>query len=400
MISVIVPIYNVSLYLEQCIQSICSQTYQDLEIILVDDGSTDNCPEICEAYRQKDPRIRVIHQPNSGLVSARQAGIQAATGEFVGYVDGDDWTEPDMYEQMYQAITGHSVDVVMCGRYENTGSAQRPVYHGVDAGMYDRKRLLREVYPQMVTQTPFFQWGIFPNVWDKLFRREKLLKFQMQVDRRITVGEDAACVYPYLLHAMGIYVLRECLYHYRQIPSSMVKRREAETIERERFRTLYRTVYQQTEKDRPIFDFSDQWKKYMLFLLIPRADCIYSGFAGLNYLFPFPRVMRGSKIVLYCAGTYGQRLYSFLKSTRFCEVVLWVDRNYTHLRHEGLPVESPDQLSRISGYDAIVVANMFGRSREALYQDLIKKYPAEKVHLIDESLIFSEETAKALDLFM
>ena len=93
-------------------------------------------------------------------------------------------------------------------------------------------------------------------------------------------------------------------------------------------------------------------------------------------------------------------MYSFLKSTRFCEVVLWVDRNYTHLRHEGLPVESPDQLSRISGYDAIVVANMFGRSREALYQDLIKKYPAEKVHLIDESLIFSEETAKALDLFM
>lgn len=400
MISVIVPIYNVGAYLEQCIQSICSQTYRDLEIILVDDGSTDNCPEICEAYRQKDPRIRVIHQPNSGLVSARQAGIRAAIGEFAGYVDGDDWIEPDMYERMYQKIVNHPVDAVMCGRYENTGSVQKPVYPGVDAGMYDQSHLLQEIYPRMVTQTSFFQWGIFPNVWDKLFRREKLFKFQMQVDQRITVGEDAACVYPYLLHARGLYILRECLYHYRQIPSSMVKRREDGTVERERFRILYQTVQQQMEEDPPVFDFSDQWKKYMLFLLIPRADSTYCGFSDLDYLFPFPRVKRGSKIVLYCAGTYGQRLYSFLKNTGFCEVVLWVDRNDAQIRREGLPVENPERLSYISGYDAIVVANMFSRSRAALYWDLIKKYPAEKVHLIDEPLIFSEETAKALGFFV
>ena len=100
LISVIVPIYRVEAYLEQCIQSIRNQTYKNLEIILVDDGSDDQCPQICDRYARVDERIKVVHKVNGGLDSARKAGIIAASGKYIGYVDGDDWIEPEMYEQL------------------------------------------------------------------------------------------------------------------------------------------------------------------------------------------------------------------------------------------------------------------------------------------------------------
>ena len=97
-ISVIVPVYNVENYLRRCVDSIINQTYKNLEIILVDDGSPDNCPVICDEYAQKDSRIKVIHKENGGLSSARNCGMDMATGEYIGFVDGDDWIESDMYK--------------------------------------------------------------------------------------------------------------------------------------------------------------------------------------------------------------------------------------------------------------------------------------------------------------
>ena len=98
-ISVIVPIYNVKEYLDKCISSICNQTYKNLEIILVDDGSTDGSATICDAFAKKDDRIVVIHKENGGLTSTRKAGVNIATGKYIGFVDGDDWIDEDMYEE-------------------------------------------------------------------------------------------------------------------------------------------------------------------------------------------------------------------------------------------------------------------------------------------------------------
>ena len=140
-----------------------------------------------------------------------------------------------------------------------------------------------------------------------------------------------------------------------------------------------------------------QWKTYVLFLMTARADGLYDGYGELDFLFPFPRVKRGSWIVLYGVGAYGQRIYHFLKKTGFCSVAAWVDRNYKELGRMGLLVESPEVIPGVS-YDAIVIANTYERSRKALYQDLIGKYPKEKVHMPDVELIFSEESMKAFGL--
>ena len=111
-ISIIVPIYNVEDYLPRCIESICQQTYKNLEIILVNDGSTDNSSNICNLYAQKDDRILVIHKQNGGLVTARKEGLRVSSGDFVGFVDGDDYIEPDMYDNLLRVILDKHADVV------------------------------------------------------------------------------------------------------------------------------------------------------------------------------------------------------------------------------------------------------------------------------------------------
>ena len=114
LLSIIVPVYNVGSFLPKCINSIISQTFTDFELILVDDGSTDNSVEICDAAAKKDSRVRVIHKENGGVVSARKAGLSVAVGKYAGYVDGDDWIDEHMYEHMVNAMEKYNCDMVMC----------------------------------------------------------------------------------------------------------------------------------------------------------------------------------------------------------------------------------------------------------------------------------------------
>ena len=397
MISVIVPIYNVKDYLIPCIESIINQTFTDLEIILVDDGSTDGCSEICDKYQEIDSRILVIHKENEGLVSARKAGLKAAHGSYIAYVDGDDWIEPIMYEHMYQELCRQDADIVMCGRYEDTGKISREVFHGIPEGRYGKEELINYVYPQMIVGDDFFEWMIFPGLWDKLFRRKCVEMFQYMVDNRITMGEDAACTYPCLLNADSIYIIHQCLYHYRQTTSSMVKKVQSNEIERERFCVLYQSMNKCFERYTGIFDVREQWKKYVLFLMLPRADTLYKDFENLEYLFPFYQVKKGSSIILYGAGTYGQRLYKYLKKSRFCSVSAWVDRNYIQLSEMGLEVVNPLVIPQ-KKCNVIVIANTYKKSRTLLYQELCEKYPEKRIYTIDEKCIFTQETMRAFGL--
>lgn len=113
-LSIIVPVYNVEPYLQRCVESICSQTLRDFELILVDDGSPDNCPALCDAAAKRDARVRVIHQKNSGLSAARNAGLDVARGEWIGFVDSDDYIAPDMYETLYRAATENDAPLAVC----------------------------------------------------------------------------------------------------------------------------------------------------------------------------------------------------------------------------------------------------------------------------------------------
>lgn len=397
MISVIVPVYNVEKYLRQCMDSILNQTLRDIEVICVDDGSTDASAGILDRYAEMDRRVKVIHKENGGLVSARKTGLKAAKGVYIGYVDSDDWIEPDMYEKLLAVLADGKADIAMCGRFEDTGNVSKAVYHGMPGGYYDKEALLEKVYPGMIVNGAFFAWGIFPGVWDKLFRRDKLEPFQMAVDERITMGEDAACTYPAVLNADGIYILHECLYHYRQSASSMVKRDAAPEAQRKGYHILYHSVNAVFEKYRYIYDLRKQWREYLLFLMAPRADALYEGVEKLDFLFPFPGIKKGSRVIVYGMGTYGQRLYRYLEATGFCRLVACVDRNYEELSRLGFPVEPPEAIEKYA-YDAVAVAVSFAKAREGIRRELEGRYLAGKVHVMDEELVKSDDSLKAFGL--
>ena len=117
LISIIVPVYNVKDYVEKCLDSICGQTYKNLEIVVVDDGSTDGSGEICDTYAQKDPRVKVIHRENRGVSAVRNEGLDIALGEYIGFVDGDDWIDSDMYEFLYELLIVNEADISVCSHY-------------------------------------------------------------------------------------------------------------------------------------------------------------------------------------------------------------------------------------------------------------------------------------------
>ena len=135
LISVLVPIYKIDRYLGICVESLLNQTYKNLEIILVDDGSPDRCPEICDLYASKDERIKVIHKENGGLVSARKAALMAAKGSYIGYVDGDDWVGPGFYHSLYSSIKESDADIAIAGFSRDLFSSTKNILNAIPSGV-------------------------------------------------------------------------------------------------------------------------------------------------------------------------------------------------------------------------------------------------------------------------
>ena len=223
MISIIVPVYNVEKYLKKCVDSILNQTYRNVEIILVDDGSPDNCPAICDSYAKKDKRIRVIHKKNGGLVNARKSGLEIAQGEYIGFVDGDDWIEPEMYELFADMIKKYSPDMVLSDFYYDNNTELSNSEQLFDKEYYDKTALEKLIYPKMLFGGTYYKFGINPCCWSKIYKKELIIKNLPLVDGRIKMGEDAAFTYPCLLDAKSVATIKKPCYHYIFNPESMTK---------------------------------------------------------------------------------------------------------------------------------------------------------------------------------
>lgn len=222
-LSIIVPIYKTERYLVQCVESILTQRFTDYELILVNDGSPDGSAGICDEYAMRNEKIRVVHKKNGGLVSARIAGLQVAKGEYIGYVDSDDWIDSDYFFNMMEVVEKFGVQVV-CSLYtEAYEHEERLPMEQYPSGVY-RENKLRDLKEKMIYQPPYFNFGIYPSVWSKVIKREILETYQLSVPTSITLGEDAAVIYPMLWNeCSSLYILNENTgYHYRQTTESMV----------------------------------------------------------------------------------------------------------------------------------------------------------------------------------
>lgn len=223
--SVIVPIYGVEKYLPQCINSILNQSFEDFELILVDDGSKDSCPEICDDFAKKDTRIQVIHKKNGGLVSARQAGVEVAKGKYVACVDGDDWISADYLSLFADAIKTTGADILCSGSiWWASEDDKKIIPFPLKSGLYEKEEIEKEVFPWLIEDQ---KGRYFPNnLWAKVFTLQVYKQQQLLVNTFVKIGEDSACVKPCIYRANKLMILPDCTYYYRQIQSSMTKNKK------------------------------------------------------------------------------------------------------------------------------------------------------------------------------
>lgn len=209
LISVIVPIYNVQRYLEKCIKTIVNQTYKNLEIILIDDGSTDKSSDICDNWKQKDSRIKVIHKANEGLAKARNTGIEISTGKYLFFVDSDDYIELDIIENLYENIIQTSADISICGFYIETYEKMIP-YCSSNEFVVNSEDALKKL---------FMHDNISIAIWNKLYKKELFEKIRFPNCR---IHEELMTIYKLLDIANKISHISKTGYHYVQRQGSLL----------------------------------------------------------------------------------------------------------------------------------------------------------------------------------
>lgn len=204
LISVIIPVYNVELYLAKCVESVQSQTYKNLEIILVDDGSQDNCGQISDSLAQNDARIRVIHQENQGLSAARNVGIQMSKGDFIVFIDSDDWIEPNMCELLYMAITENNADMSICGikYFQSDGSVIKTILPR-GKGVCEPQEVLPFLFDEQ--RTPYI------TAWTKMYKRSL---FQSICFPTRKINEDEFIALNIIFACNKIAIIQTALYNY------------------------------------------------------------------------------------------------------------------------------------------------------------------------------------------
>lgn len=377
-ISVVVIVYNVLPYLKECVESIRRQTYKDLEIILVDDGSTDRSGEFCEEFKALDSRIIVVHKPNGGLVSARKAGVDVATGAYCAFVDGDDWIDEDTYETMYQYVNRYSADIVAAGIVRNYPDKVIREKNLLPVGYYDKEKLIAAVYPRMMYDMERKACFIDPSLCNKLFK-SKLIKSRFrEIDEQIFyLGEDAATTYPILLRAETMYVTDHSMYHHRILPvvpgDASYKRKQVY----ERLLLFYKSLKKDYEKSKYANIVLPQLNGYFLHLL----STITAEAIGLN-IFDFYHnlfyrdqqvnqsvtyesdikykindevIDKFQRVVLYGAGNVGKDY--FYQLSKKGVIIYWVDGNNSYYKGFGLDVHPVTDIPK-DDYDAYILATV------------------------------------------
>lgn len=353
-ISIIVAAYNVEKFLPNCIKSLINQTFTNFELILVNDGSTDSCGEICNSFSKIDSRIFVLHQENKGLVNARKAGLSIATGKYVLYVDGDDYVEQTYCELLINETINFDADIVIGGYIRNYRGRGIEVKNILPAGRYTIDQI-KLIWEKMIFTGDFFSHGISTYSWGKLFKRDLLLPIQMKIPANISIGEDAACVYPYISMCRNVAITEASNYHYVQHQSSMLKNFSNIESEIEKLSNLFVFLFNFFKEHNNFDSFYHQLKPYLLSQLMIRTGGLMKN-SNEEYFLIGNKVDINEKLAIYNSGTFGQKIYNRLLNENF-DNVIWIDEDADLCNQDQLPVKDPKELLQIE-IDKIFIASL------------------------------------------
>lgn len=214
-VSIIVPVYNAETKISRCIDSILNQTYKNFELILLDDGSSDESGSICDTYAQKDNRIIVVHKENSGVSDTRNLGISMAKGTYLQFLDSDDWITPDATALFFRAATEHNCDMVIADFYRVIGERVSPKGAIEEDGLMDRT-----AFAEIMLQSPAdFYYGV---LWNKFYKRSVIEQYQIKMDNSVSWCEDFMFNLEYIRHIQTVYALKVPIYYYVKTKDSLV----------------------------------------------------------------------------------------------------------------------------------------------------------------------------------
>ncbi len=353
LISIVVSIYNEWEYLDKCIDSIVNQTYKNIEIILVDDGSTDCCGEICDKYAEQDSRIIVIHKPNGGLVSARKAGTKKATGDYIINVDGDDWIEKERIQNLVKGIEQYHADIIyMDGYVREYPDNQVMVKGNLRRGFYTKQQVQEEILMKLASTNHFYEKNIEMFMWLWAFKRELIKEKQPLIDERISMGEDLACVCECLASTNSVSVIEGGSYHYTQGRVEAIS--YSNNLSSIRLEALWNQLKQFCKKE-----YVSPSVYQMMVVIMNQAVAItdFSLFFKKNceYLYPYSKVKKNSNLVIYGAGKFGYKIMLALSDNDQYHVAAWVDKSNKRVTMGQYTISQVEILNQLD-YDYIVVA--------------------------------------------
>ncbi len=369
LISIIIPIYQIEKLLSKCIESVLNQSFKDFELILVNDGSTDKCLDICKKYKKIDSRIVIINKLNGGLLSARKAGIKVAKCEITAFVDGDDWVDIDFLSSMFRIYELHKVDMVISGftrAFEGRNQKIPPLFQN---GLYSGTDL-NKILNSMIKTDVFFQHGITTYVWNKLFRTKILRDILNKIPNQITMGEDAAITYSYLSKCKKIAITNLCNYYYRQRSNSIVKIIQDSNLERKQLENLINHLYNSLKDSVN----KSKLKVDLLYYLYSQVLIRFGGgLTNKNINIPFQGLKKNDKVLLFSSGTFGQRIVAHNKKSNFFNLISWIDYDHIESKQIGFKVDSPFTTNNIksSNYDSLIIASTNNRKNRYILNSLI-----------------------------
>lgn len=376
LLSIIVPFYNNASYLAQCIDSVINQTYPELELILVDDGSTDDGYQICKQYAELDSRIRLIYKKNEGPILARYTGLMLARAEYIMFIDGDDFIALDMCQVlMSRRLEG---EVVTSGLYEYHSANMITCPDSlIQEGIYNKQNLEENIYPCMLWNRTKQCFGLNPSLWGKIFLRKKIVQeFENIKDLRFHYGEDVAIIYPLLLHSDSLVVINTAFYYHRKRTATEVPGYIKDSYYFDKLLVLYKYLRKRFVTAANRSELMIQLDLFYIQSVNMKKRCYQADMEENKYLFPFDKVEKGSRVVLYGAGKVGRTYYQQIVKLNYCALVAWIDKNYDQYTDDEHEISGIEILDKIT-YDYIIIAI----ANHCIKQEVIKELTGNNVRI-------------------
>lgn len=365
-VSVIIPVYNVEPYLERCLDSVINQTLEDIELVIVNDGSTDGSAKICEAYASKDSRIKYICQENQGVFMARKNGFKEVTSDYVTFLDADDWFELDYLEKLYEDIG--TCDMTISKSWKGLDGIV-VCHNNFPVGLYDTPEKMDYFIDNMLYSKEYSGKGIQPNICGKIFKTDIIKQCIDDIDTRLDFFDEGEIILRAYLKCKVIRISDISGYNYFHREGSScnsIKPWYLSTVN-EFYNSMSRVFLKHEKSESLMQQLQAFCMEYLL--LAPKFLGFSPNVFNIRYISPFLNTMKDKKVVLYGAGNIGKNYYAqMLKSEEL--PVIWVDKQYQkYIQY--FHVEPVERLTETE-FDYLIIAVLNPDVAAAIKTDLIK----------------------------